>query len=307
MNAILNITLPIFLLISLGFASLRFGLFTREQISGIGQFLLRIGLPVLVFNAISSRPLREVIQPTYLIGYTLASVLTFFIIYRCCIRIGLPQKLSALNGIGSGFSNSGFVGYPLLIMASDAHTAGQFFAMNVLTENVIMLPLLFILLDWDKTRGNIAGSLRPIALNLLRNPIIIALILGLPFGLGFIQLPVFAQKTFGMLANSTAPLALFVIGASLYGLKIRGNGLHMFITTTGKILLMPTLAYICLWLLNAPRDVLMIGTLLACTPSPSLYALLGRQYQFESETASVLFLTTICSFIPMALVLAWWH
>ena len=41
------------------------------------------------------------------------------------------------------FSNTGFIGYPLLSMViGDA--AGSYFAMNVLVENMLLIPLFFI-------------------------------------------------------------------------------------------------------------------------------------------------------------------
>ena len=78
MLAILTITMPIFIIMAMGYFSVRFDFFTEVQLAGIGKFVIRIGLPMLVFHAITTRPLSDVINLNYLYGYGLASLLAFF-------------------------------------------------------------------------------------------------------------------------------------------------------------------------------------------------------------------------------------
>ena len=77
MLAILTITMPIFIIMAMGYFSVRFDFFTEVQLAGIGKFVIRIGLPMLVFHAITTRPLSDVINLNYLYGYGLASLLAF--------------------------------------------------------------------------------------------------------------------------------------------------------------------------------------------------------------------------------------
>ncbi|MDO4228016.1 MAG: AEC family transporter [Neisseria sp.] len=212
-----------------------------------------------------------------------------------------------LNGLGTGMSNTGFIGYPLLLMAVGA-PAGVFFAMNALIENILILPLMFVLIDLAKGgHADIAATLLRIAKNLLKNPIIMALLIALVFAVGNIHVPAVLEKLSTMLASATSPLALFVIGSSLYGLEIRGNIKDISFIAAGKLLLFPALVVACLWLFGADKDTLFAGALLASVPMASMYAIFGQQYGFERQTAAAMLAVTIISFFSVSLVLLLGH
>src|SRR5690606_5964605 len=74
---IVAITAPIFLIIGAGYLAMASRLLNREQIQGIGTFVLYFALPALVIRALTQNPLSDVIQPNYLLAYGLGSLLVF--------------------------------------------------------------------------------------------------------------------------------------------------------------------------------------------------------------------------------------
>lgn len=306
MLAILTITAPVFIIMALGYFCVRFNVLTQEQLGGMGLFVMRIGLPMLVFHAIATSPLAEVMNMVYLKGYALASLLAFFA--GCVVaRWRGQEKIHAvLNGLGSSMSNSGFMGYPLLLMAIGA-PAGVFFTMNVLIENILLLPLMFVLIDLARGgSANIWATLRRILFGLLKNPIILGLLIALVFSVFGLPLPGVAEKVSGMLATASSPLALFVIGGGLYGLKIKGGWADALVLVLGKLLLFPLLVAVCLWLFGADRQVLFSGILLASVPMASMYPLFGREFGYERQTSAAMLATIIVSFFSLSLVLFFW-
>lgn len=179
--------------------------------------------------------------------------------------------------------------------------------MNVLVENMLVLPLMFVLIDAAKGGANIGALLLRIAKNLLRNPIIVALMLALVFAVFGIPVPAVLERVSGMLASASSPLALFVIGGGLYGLEVRGGMKDIAVITAGKLLLFPGLVVLCLWLLNADADTMFAGALLASVPMASMYPLFGQQYGFGRQTAAAMLVTTLLSFFSISLVLMLGH
>jgi len=59
---ILAITGPIYLCIAAGFACVRWNVFTKGDMRVFGKFVIQIALPALLFNALASRPLGEVLH-----------------------------------------------------------------------------------------------------------------------------------------------------------------------------------------------------------------------------------------------------
>ncbi|MDK4576741.1 hypothetical protein QG052_06455 [Kingella kingae] len=148
--------------------------------------------------------------PTPKSHYTLASLLAFAIGYWLSVRRKCPHKLAALNGLAAGQANSGFVGYPLLSVASNANTASVYFPMNVLTENIVIMPLLLILLSWEKSHNHLGSGLKKNRQNHFDQPHYYCLAVRPTLCLWLVHLTHFRARTFAMLSTATAPLALFV-------------------------------------------------------------------------------------------------
>ena len=68
---ILAITGPIYLCIALGWLATRTGLFERGDMRVLGQFVLYIALPALLFDAVGKRPIGDILDWHYLGVYAL--------------------------------------------------------------------------------------------------------------------------------------------------------------------------------------------------------------------------------------------
>ena len=305
MAAVFNITAPVFLVIALGYAMVRRGVFEFGELQGTAKFVMKIGLPALVFSAIAGRPFREVFDTVYLAGYGAASLTVFAAGWLVSRRLWRQDGVSAaLGAFAVSFSNTGFIGYPLLSMSVGAEAAAPFFAMNVLVENMFLIPMFFILAD--SASGGSAGRLKnilSISSNLIKNPIILALFAALPFALGWLPLPKALFSTASVLAAGSGPVALFVIGGSLAGLRLAGSLREVLWITAGKLLVFPLLAVAFLLLFGAGRDSLFAGALLAGVPTASMVAIIHNQYGHVRRGAAVMLATTVLSFAVIAVVL----
>ena len=73
---ILAITGPIYLCIALGWLATRAGLFARADMRVLGQFVLYIALPALLFDAVGKRPIGDILDWRYLGIYALGGLAT---------------------------------------------------------------------------------------------------------------------------------------------------------------------------------------------------------------------------------------
>ena len=276
MLQIFNITAPIFFIIGLGYGAVRFGVFRFEELRGTAKFVMKVGLPALVFFAIAAKPVNEVFDAVYLAGYAAATLAAFFIGWLFGRLSGGDSQLAALSGFSMSFSNTGFIGYPLLSMVIGDAAGGD---------------------------GGRLKNLTAVLKNLLKNPIILAQFAAVPFAFGWLPLPAALLKTAGVLSAGSGPVALFVIGGSLVGLRLGGRLADIFLLTAGKLLLFPLLVVGLLLLFGAPRDMLFAGALLACVPMASMVAIIHAQYGHEQRGAAIMLLTTVLSFASISLVL----
>jgi malonate transporter len=309
MLQILAITAPIYLIIAAGFLSVRFGLFSKPDMRVLGRFVINFCLPALIFNALSKRPLGEVLNGPYLLAYAAGSltvVLIGMLVGRRLRRQSIP--LATMQSLGMAASNSGFVGYPIVLQLLGP-TAGVALALTMLVENLLVLPLCFAMADnegqdasrrWHHT---LAVSLR----NLLKNPMVLAILAGFGSSLLGLHLPAVLAQTVQIVATASSPVALFVIGGSLVGLKLAGVRRDLAWVSCGKLLLHPLAVFTMLWLLPpalyvAP-ELRVAAVLFASMPMLSIYPVVAQKYGLEGFTAAALLVATVSSFVTISSLL----
>ncbi|MDX1466729.1 MAG: AEC family transporter [Halomonas sp.] len=305
MLEILAITLPIFLLIGTGFTAARTGLLSRDNMQGVGTFVMYLALPSLIIRALTDYPLAEVFNPTYLLAYGLGSLAAFLL--GLALSVGLRGKrldAGAIHALGMSASNSGFIGYPVALMAIGP-PAAIFMALNMVVETLFIIPSALILAEASRQHGNGLGQVaRQTLARLIRNPILIGLLIGILLALTELQLPGPLAKAVSMLADAAGPAALFTIGGMLHGIKVRGMAMDVSQVVVGKLFLHP-LAVLALFLLLPDPDPLLIagGMLFACAPMISVYPLFGKQYGQGDTSAAGLMVSTLASFVTISLVI----
>lgn len=305
MLEILAITTPIFLLIGIGYLAMAGRIVTREQVQGVGTFVMYCALPALVIRALTQNTLEEVFNPQYLLAYGMGSLLVFvggLVFARKRQRRSLGA--GAIQALGMAASNSGFVGYPVALMVLGS-PAAVFLAMNMVIENLLIIPLALMLAEMsNQAGGDLRDTLRQTAARLVRNPILIGLLVGMLLAVSGLDLPSPLAKAVDMLADAAGPAALFVIGGTLYGLQVRGMATDVTQIVIGKLALHPLAVFGAFMLLPERDPLLLSGALLfACAPMISVYPLLGQRYGMQTLGAAALMVATLSSFLTISLAI----
>lgn len=304
MLQILSITTPIFILIGLGFFAVRFNVISREQIRGLGSFVITFALPALVLKALSNNSFQEVMNWQYMLAYTAGSLAVYLLGLLFALRLRRePLTTGAITALGMAVSNSGFVGYPIVAMLLGP-AAAIGLALNMLVENLLIIPLSLILAEAGRQQGSTAKVLGETAKRLARTPLILAMLTGLLLSLLEARLPAIPGKVVEMLASASAPVALFVIGGSLYGLKLNGLFAELRMIAIGKLILHPLAVFLLFALLPDVDPVLMVaGVMFASSPMLSIYPIFGQRFGVEGRCAAALLFTTLMSFFSISLLI----
>jgi predicted permease len=303
MLPILTITVPIYLVIGMGYVAVRRGMFGGVELRALGKFVLHFALPALVFQALAQRPLAEVVNGPFLAAYaggSIAVLLGAFALAR--FGRGKPMPDSALIGMGSAFSNSGFIGYPIVLQWLGPPAAVAL-ALCMLVENVLLLPLTLALAEsggGNSWQAAVAQSLRRLAVN----PLILAIVAGAVVAATGMALPEPLWRAIGMLATASAAVALFVIGGSLVGLSPVGMRGDVALVAIGKLVVHPLAVFACLLLLPPVDPALRAAAVAyASMPMLSIYPILAQKYGREGFCAAALLVTTLVSFATISGVL----
>ena len=176
---ILAITGPIYITIALGYFLTRRGLFARADMRVLGQFVINLALPALLFNALAQRKLADILNGRYLLVYALGSLVTMGL-GLLWARRGARQDptTSVFWAMGMSCPNSGFVGYPIALLVIGP-VAGVMLGLNMIVENLLLIPLLLALAESSTgSGGRWHAVLRQSLVNLARNPMVLGLLAG---------------------------------------------------------------------------------------------------------------------------------
>jgi predicted permease len=302
----LAITGPIYLVIALGFLAVRFGVFAKVEMRILGKYVVNFALPALVFTALSQRPVNEILNGRYLLGYAAGSLSVMLVAFGWgWWQQGKSFPLSTLCGLGMSSSNSGFVGYPIVAQVVGPSVAAVTLAMCMVVENLLIIPLALAMADSERAEGAkwyriVIESL----VQLARHPVVIAIVAGFSVALIGVSVSPVLSRTINVLATSSMAVSLFVIGGSLVGLQTKGMRRDVSVIALGKLLLHPLAVGVMMWLAPPADPALRVAAVIfASVPMLSIYPVLAQKYGFEGFCAAALLLATVLSFVTINVVL----
>ncbi|MFM1908579.1 MAG: hypothetical protein RLZZ591_2256 [Pseudomonadota bacterium] len=302
---VLSITGPIYLTIAIGYLATRLGLFAKADMRVFGKFVIQLALPALLFNALSQRRLGEILNGSYLLVYALGSLAVVAAgVAWAHLRSGKPLDESSYVAMGMACSNSGFVGYPMVLLLLGP-VAGVALALNMVVENLLVIPILLMLADAGV--GAASGKRhwgRAVVQTLaqqLRNPLLVAIVSGFVFSLMGWQLPGPVARTVNLFSQASGALALFVIGGTLVGLEVKGMRAQVAQIAFGKLILHPLTVLAALWLVPIDDPQLRTAVILsAAMPMMGIYPILAQRHGHEGNAAAALLVTTVASFFTLS-------
>ncbi|MDO5698157.1 MAG: AEC family transporter [Dermatophilus congolensis] len=306
MLGVLSATVPIFLVVGLGYACTRAGMFTRADMSAFSKFVAKIALPLLVFINVSGRSAGEIFQPVYLLTYTLAALAMFVLASLWCSLRGRPPARRAFMGMAMGGTNNGFMGFAIfLIVVPDA--AGAAVGMDMLVDNIVIIPLTLFLAERAYSAGE-AGVLTSIVRatkSVVTHPLMIAIAAALMLNASGVEVPVTLGRAITLVAQISSGLALFTVGGMLVGLQIKGMLSDVVFSVVAKLLLMPAVGLGVLLALEAAGlpplapEFKAAAIITTALPTFTVLTALGEKYGEGEFGAAAVMTGTVASFATL--------
>ncbi len=300
------VMLPIFALIVLGFAAARGGVMPAPQRAGLASLVLNFALPAVIILGFTRQGMADSFSLFYVAAYSIGSLVAFGAVFAA-LRVvqRRPLATAAIGAMGASASNSGFIGFPvaLLAMGPVAMTA---LPLTMLVENILVVPLALALAEAGAGGGgSVATVLRQTAARLLRMPIVIAIVVGAALAVVGVSLPAPATRTLEVLAAASAPCALFVVGGMIAELRLGDMSADTWWIAAGKLVIHPlAVAVPMLALPGIPPELAVTGILLAAVPMVTIYPLLAARYGLEKMAAAAIAVTTAAGLVSLVAVTA---
>lgn len=246
MADLLTVILPVFLLIATGYVATRVGGFPVSAVNGLMNFTQRYAFPCLLFRAVSRFDIGQEFHAPLLLTYYAAALSCFFIGLIGARLLGRDAQDSVVIGFSCLFSNTLMMGLPITERAFGVEALQANFAIIA-----IHAPFCYVVgivaMETVRARGtglDPARLARQIGRQVLRNPLVIALILGFIVNLGGIPVPEVIAVVVDMMASAAVPAALFAVGGVLVQYKLEGDWRLIAMICAITLMLHPGLVWV---------------------------------------------------------------
>jgi predicted permease len=233
----LHITAPVFCILALGIIFKRIGLVTEEFAKVGSKLVFNVTLPCLLFVKLVETDFKNGL-PIELVGYAvMATVLVFLLLDRffCKYIPNMEDRGVFVQGAYRG--NMGIIGLAYCLSAFGegvVATASVYLAVMTALFNILAV----VTLSRHQPAQTSSKSYQQILANIARNPLIIAIALGVAISLSATEVPGILLNTGGYFAKMTLPLALLCAGASIRLHEFQTSR-PLYWATTGKLFLVP--------------------------------------------------------------------
>jgi malonate transporter and related proteins len=216
MMDVLNLALPYFGLIFIGFACGKFRKLPEAGLAWMNFFLLYVSLPALFFRIVSRTPFEELNNLPFVIATTLATATAFCLSAVVGRLIGrLSNREATMAGLAGGYGNIGYMGPGLALAVLGAQatvpTALIFCFDNIFLFSIVPLSMALTGKDRRALLPTIGIVVREIAFH----PLIVAAYCGALAAALHFQPPVALDNMLAFLQSAAAPVALFALGVTM--------------------------------------------------------------------------------------------
>ena len=298
----INSTVPIFLVMILGWVIKRLGIIDDNFASKANKYVFKVALPVLLFRDLSATDFKSQFDAKFVIYCMLVTILMFSIIW---ILTEIFMKDESMKGafvqasfrssaailgmafIQSMYSSTGMA--PLMIVA--AVPLFNIFSVIVLTFKAVPENA-----DGKAAEKDSASNIKKACINIARNPIIIGIVLGF---LGLKQ-PVIMQKTIQSVAQTATPVALICIGAGFEGSKAIKKIKPTLTATFIKLVGIAAIAIPVAVMMGFRNQELVAILIMTASPSTVTCYIMAKNMDNDGVlSSSIIVLTTLLSSITL--------
>lgn len=295
----INATLPIFLLIILGKVLKTTKIINDEFTKTADRYVFRIALPALLFSDLTENNVGSAFDGKYVLFCFLVTIFSIAVLW------GLTEKFMKNEEQKGAFIQGSY--------RSSAAILGLAF-INNMYDSVGMAPLMIIgcvplynifaviILTLKGDNGGKKPNMKETFINVMKNPILLSILIALPFALLNLHFPSFVNKAIGSVANTATPLALISIGASFEGKKALKKMKPTLLASFIKLILLVGLFLpLAVFFGYRNQELMALLVMLGSPTTVSSYIMAKNTGNDGILTSSIIVLTTLLSSLTLTL------
>jgi malonate transporter and related proteins len=292
---------PVFALIVAGYASGRLRWLGPAACSELNRFIVFLALPALLFQVMATADWASLWQPGFIAAFAIGAFVVFGGTIWVRMQRGQGLADAVLDGLNAGYANAGYIGFPLCELVFGRKSFALVTVAAILTI-CVLFGVAIICVEFGLRRGPRAHQVvLTVARSLVRNPLLVAPVLGAAWSLLGVPLPESVGTFLHMLGTAASPCALVSLG--LFLARERA-GVISFRTSSAlaglKLLVQPAITGVLVHLFRLPAEAAGVAVLIAALPTGTGPFMLAEFYGREAVTTSgTILVSTVASVVSL--------
>jgi len=292
----LETTLPVFAMVFIGIGLRRIGWIDQNFVSTASALVFKATLPTLVFLSIIRADLSTAFNINLLLFYLAATLASFGAVWFWAIRrVSKDDRGVYVQGAFRG--NCGIVG---LALAANLYgdyglsAGGILLGLVIISYNVLSVV---VLLAYQPGKSM---SFSNTVKDVVRNPLIIAVVIAIPFAAWEVSIPQWVMTSGNYFASLTLPLALLCIGATVSLKAIRTDSGPALGASVWKMVSLPALCTLAAWLAGFEGRELGLMFLFFASPTAAASFIMVKALGGNDRmAANIIALTTLLASVTV--------
>lgn len=295
-----SVVLPLVIYMAVGGIIRKAGIFSEGNFKALNVMIFRIFIPLTLFFNVYEADIGEVVRPGVFM-FVVAGVLAAYVAAWILVDRRISDKGDS-STIIQGIYRSNYVLFGNTIAAALCGNSGVALVAALAAVIVPLYNILAVILFEVRRGGEIHA--KEIVINIFKNPLVDAGLLGIVFSGLHITIPELILKPLESLGNIATPLALVTLGGILsFGSMVR-HKTYLVIAALAKLVVIPLVMIVIAIVIGCRGDILVavlavFGSPTAVASTPMAQAM-GGNGELAGEivaTTSVFCILTIFLFV----------
>ncbi|GAA6133563.1 AEC family transporter [Oceaniserpentilla sp. 4NH20-0058] len=296
-----SVTGPVFIIVFVGFYLKRKDVIDQNFITKASGLVFNVCLPILIFLSMLDNDL-DMSQQVPLVIFCISAAVASFVIFWLLSKYWVDHQDRGVVVQGAFRSNLGIIGIALCAKAFDQD--GLAIGAIILA---VVTPVYNILSVYALNRSvdsNRAVNWQKTFIDILKNPLIIAIFLGFLANWLDLKLPKVMYDASHYLARMTLPLALIAIGGALSIQELKNTSVLSFWAVAGKLVIVPIFAGLSAYTLGFEGAALGCIILMFASPTAAASFVMVRSMGGNDRLASnIIAVSTLLSVFSVSFLL----
>ena len=297
----LNATLPIFIVIIIGWILMQIGIFNKEFTTVADKYVFKVALPLYVFKDIATADIYEMFDAKFVIFCSVSTTLMFLGVWAFAHWYCRKDK-SMIGAFSQAAARVSAAILGIAFVENIYGTSGMAPMMIVSAVPLYNIFAVIFLTFGAEDADNIdrKSNIKKAFINVIKNPIIIGIAAGAVFAFFRIPIPYIPLKVISNIGGTASPIALLVVGATFEGRKALAKIKPSVVATIIKLVIIPLIFFPFAILFGfRGSELVAILVMLGSPTTVSCYIMAKNMKNDYVLTSSIIVMATLLSSITL--------